>query len=98
VAGKTYTIKAQYTPTNGAASSFTIVSVTVDCVVTGFTNPSAPTGASLIQYIKGAAIKFDFNDEYVQTPACGHTYTSAFTWTGTSSSFMTVDGDGVLTV
>jgi hypothetical protein len=52
----------------------------------------------LIQYIKGADIKIDINDEYVQTPACGHTYTSAFTWTDATESFMTVDGDGVLTV
>jgi hypothetical protein len=98
VAGKTYTIKAQYTPTNGVASSFPLISATVNCVVTGFTNPSAPTGASLIQYIKGDAIEFDFNNEYVQTPACGHPYTSVFTWTDATESFMTVDGDGVLKV
>jgi hypothetical protein len=47
--GNTYTVVATYTPDYGTATAFTVSTFTVDCVVTGFTNPSAPTGAALIQ-------------------------------------------------
>jgi hypothetical protein len=47
--GKTYTVVATYTPDYGTSTAFTVSTFTVDCVVTGFTNPSAPTGAALIQ-------------------------------------------------
>ena len=97
LAGQTYTIAATYTPTYGTATSFTVATITVNCVVTSFTRPSNPT-SGLTQYIKGSAIEFDFNDKYTQDPACGHPYTSVFTWTGASESFMTVDSDGVLKV
>lgn len=47
--GKTYTVTATYTADSGTPTAFTVTTFTVDCVVTGFTNPSAPTGAALIQ-------------------------------------------------
>lgn len=67
--------------------------------MTSFTRPSDPT-SGLIQDIKGAAIEFDFNDQYTQDPACGYAYTSSFSWTGVTGNeaFMSVDGSGVLTV
>ena len=58
-------------------------------MVTSFTKPSAPTGAALLHDIKGSPLTFDFTNSWVQDPACGYTYTSSFTWTGASESFMT---------
>lgn len=60
------------------------------------TLPSAPT-SGLTQSIKGSAIEFDFTNSWIQDPACGYTYSSSFTWTGNTETFMSTT-DGILTV
>jgi hypothetical protein len=59
--------------------------------------PSDPI-TGLTHYVQGSPLVFDFNDQYVQSPACGYAYTSSFTWTGVDASLMSVDSDGALTV
>ena len=100
LAGTTYTIAATYSPdaSGSTASSFTVLEITVKCVVTSFTRPSNPSSGTT-QYVKGSAIEFDFNNDYVQSPACGYAYSNSFTWTGVSgNSFMSTDASGVLSV
>ena len=53
-----YTVAATYTPTFGTATSMTVLTLEVKCVVTSFASPANPT-TGLTQYIKGSAIKFD---------------------------------------
>lgn len=86
-----YYVAATWTPTSsGTAAEHQILTITVNCEVTSMTKPSAPTGADLIHDIKGSPLTFDFTTSWVQVPACGYTYSSAFTWTGVSgNAFMT---------
>jgi hypothetical protein len=78
--GKTYTVTATYTPDYGTASAFTVMTFTVDCVITSFTRPSDP---SQITYnIWDDTSFYDGSQQWVQDPACAHTFTDSFTWTG----------------
>ena len=59
--GSTYTISAQYSPDNGVASSFDVLTLTIDCRVTSFTKPDDPTDG-LTYYISGTPLYFFFGD------------------------------------
>ena len=85
----TYTLKATYTPTNGSAAQFSVLTITVRCVVTSFTRPANPT-TGLSYNLWDAANSFDFTQTWVQTPACGNAYTDSFTWTG-NNSYLVLD-------
>jgi hypothetical protein len=88
----TYQIAGTYTPTHGTAAEYQVVTLTVSCEVTSMTVPANPT-TGLTHYIKGSPLVFDYSTAWVQSPACGYTFTSSFTWTGTSgNSFMTTSG------
>ena len=77
----TYTLKATYTPTNGSAAEFSVLTITVQCVVTSMTRPANPT-TGLTYNVWDKPLSFDFSKTWVQTPACGYVYTDSFTWTG----------------
>lgn len=77
-----YPIYATYTSTSGTPTEFQVATVNVDCVVTAFTMPSAPSGNALSYTLWSAPKAFDFTQTWVQSPACGHAYTDSFTWTG----------------
>ena len=83
-AGK-WTILGTYTPTNGSASQFTVVTLTVDCVVTSFTRPANPTTGLTYNLWDATALSFDFTQTWVQVPACGHAFTDSFEWSGTNT-------------
>ena len=80
----TYTLKATYSPTYGTAAQFSVLTITVRCVVTSMTRPSNPT-TGLTYNVWDKPLSFDFSQTWVQTPACGYVYTDSFTWTGLNS-------------
>ena len=55
----TYTLKATYTPTNGSAAQFSVLTITVRCVVTSMTRPADPT-TGLTYYVWDKPLSFDF--------------------------------------
>ena len=81
-----YRIFGTYTSTSGTPTEFQVVALKIDCVVTGFTKPANPTGANNLTYkLFYSPLIFDFAQDWVQTPACGHKFTDSFTWTGLNS-------------
>ena len=80
----TWYLKGTYSPATGSASAFSVVTITVQCVVTSMTRPSNPT-SNLAYNVWDASIAHDFSQTWVQSPACGHTMTDSFTWTGANS-------------
>ena len=80
VAG-THTLLGTFTPTYGTATIFPVVTIVVDCAVTAFTRPANPS-SGLSYNLFDAPLYFDFSQDWVQTPACGLTFTDSFTWTG----------------
>ena len=56
----THSLLATYTPTNGSASIFTVMTITVECVVTSFTRPSNPS-SGLTYNLWDSALSFDFS-------------------------------------
>jgi hypothetical protein len=88
----TYRIFGTYTSTSGTPTEFQVVALKIDCVVTGFTKPANPTGANNLTYkLYYPALIFDFSQDWVQAPACGHAFTDSFTWTGLTSNIITQD-------
>ena len=79
----THTIFGTYTPDSGTATQFTVLTITVDCVVTSVTRPSNPTTGLTYELWYSPNI-FDFTDGWTQTPNCGTAYSSSFVWTGTN--------------
>lgn len=60
----TYTILGTYTPTNGSASQFTVVTLTVNCVVTSVTRPTNPS-TGLDYNLWDSTLSFDFSQDWV---------------------------------
>ena len=53
-----------YTPTYGTAAQFTVMTLTINCVVTSVTRPSNP--ASGLTYILwDSPLSFDFSQDWV---------------------------------
>jgi len=80
----THSLLGTFTATNGSPAQFTVATITVDCVVTGFTKPANPS-SGLAYNLWASPLSFDFSLDWVQAPACGHIFTDAFTWTGLNS-------------
>ena len=76
-----YKVYATFTSTSGTPAEFLIVDLKIDCVVTSFTKPNNPT-TGLTYKLFYPPLAFDFNQDWVQVPACGHVFTDSFTWTG----------------
>jgi hypothetical protein len=62
---KAYPIYATYTSTSGTPTEFQVATLNVDCVVTSFTLPAAPTGAALTYTLWGEPKYFDFTQTWV---------------------------------
>ena len=84
-AGEVWTIIAHFRPTWGPDTTYTAFVLTVTCEVTSWAVPAAPT-TGLDYLVWARATTIDISSvatyEYVQTPPCGYTYSSAYTWTG----------------
>ena len=87
----TYTITATYTPLYGTPlASFVVLTLTVECQVTGFTNPSNPSDIQYTIYDKEK--EFDMNSlSFTQDPACGYPYTVEFLWSSGTNAYITQD-------
>ena len=80
----TTTLKGTYSPTYGTSAQFTVATLTIECIVSSFTRPSNPS-TGLTYNLWSDSISFDFTQDWVQSPACGHTFTDSFTWSGLNS-------------
>jgi len=63
LAGKTYKVYGTFTTTTasyGTPTELHLLTVTIDCVVTSFTMPAAPTGAALQYTLWATPLSFDF--------------------------------------
>lgn len=59
----TYKVYGTFTPTAasyGTPTELHLLTVTIDCVVTSFTMPAAPTGADLQYTLWAVPLSFDF--------------------------------------
>ena len=76
----THELVVTWTPTHGAASQYTALTLTIECEITSW---AAPTLADIAYIVYDAQVSADVSAlSYVQTPACGYDYTRAYTWTG----------------
>ena len=62
---KSYPIYATYTSTSGTPTQFQVVTLNVDCQVTSFTLPSAPSGADLTYTLWSQAKEYDMTQTWV---------------------------------
>lgn len=77
---------AVWTPLYGSAKTYTALTFTVNCQVASFTKPvSAPSTQTYVVYDKPLAIDVT-NLVYTQSPACGYTYESVYTWNNLPAS------------
>lgn len=91
-----YKVYGTYTSTSGTPAEFQILIVRIDCVVTSFTKPTAPTGTALEYILWNVPKIYDYTLDWVQVPACGYTVTETFNWTG-DNTYIVADG-GRITV
>lgn len=83
-----HSLIAVFNPTNGADKTYTALTFTVTCQVASFTKPSAPTSPSfdLSYVVFETPLTIDVSSlQYVQSPACGYTFTSSYSWGGLTS-------------
>jgi hypothetical protein len=87
----TFTVTATYTPVHGSpVTSFTVVSLTIECLVTSFTKPSNPANMQYTVY--DDETEFDMSTlTYVQTPACGYAYTGVYNWEAGTNNYIKAD-------
>jgi len=88
---KEYKVYGTYTSTSGTPTEFHILTVRIDCVVTSFTKPAAPTGSDLEYILWNVPKIFDYALDWVQVPACGYAVSEAFAWTG-DNAYIVKDG------
>ena len=98
MASNPWVVVVVYTPTKGANNpSYTAVTITVTCTVTGFSvsNPGTTSHTyntwDNLKVISGATLT------YTQTPACGYTFTNSFSYTIPSGATNAVSQGGYLT-
>lgn len=80
-----HSLIAVFNPTNGADKTFTAYTFTVTCEVTSWTVPSAPTEPTfdLTYAVFETPLAIDISSlAYTQSPACGYTFTSVYSWNG----------------
>jgi hypothetical protein len=95
----THKIKVVFDSTYGPNPNYQALTITVTCVVTSITQPAAPTtNLSYTVYDKSNSHHSFTTSQYTQTPPCGYTMTSVFTWTGVSASPALTNVDGALTI
>ena len=81
-----YEITATYTPDNGVANAFTVVSsLEIVCSTVKFT---APPNEAVTYYVNGDDVIRDVTDKWSPVPDCGYEYTESFVW-DTLESWMT---------
>lgn len=100
-----HTLFATFTSDNGADPTYTAVTFTVTCTLTSYTMPTAPAdgdGTYDLSYIVYEnPLTIDLSTlSYTENPTCGYTITTAITWTGLDTDFMTKDpnNDSLITV
>jgi hypothetical protein len=89
-ASNPWVIKVVYTPTNGSSNpTYNAVSITIECEVASFAVSGTP-GTQAYTVFDAQTI-FDLSAMvYTQSPACGYTFTSVYTYTTSpASSFVT---------
>ena len=73
-----HVLTVTWTPTWGAASTYSAITLTIECEITSFT---APSQADITYTIYEPQVSADISAlAYVQTPACGYAYTRDYTW------------------
>ena len=98
MASNPWVVVVVYTPTKGSNNpSYTAVTITVTCTVTGFSvsNPGTTSHTyntwDNLKVISGATLT------YTQTPACGYTFTNSFSYTIPTGATNAVSQGGYLT-
>lgn len=89
-----HTLFATFTTDNGPDHTYTAIRFTVTCTLTGYTAPSAPAEPTfdLSYIVYDGPLTIDLSTlAYTENPTCGYTITTAVTWTGIDTSFMTQD-------
>jgi len=85
----THNLIVVFNPTYGSDKTYTALTFTVTCEVTSWTIPSAPTsggGFDLSYVVFETPLPIDISPlAYVQSPVCGYTFTSTYTWTNLPS-------------
>jgi hypothetical protein len=89
-----HTLFATFTPDNGSAITYTVMTFTVTCTLTDYTMPSAPVdnagGFDLSYIVFDGPLSIDMASlTWTEVPTCSYAATQAITWTGLQSSFMT---------
>lgn len=91
-------VKVTFTPTEGSTNpTYTAVTITVTCEVTGFTVGNAGTTSIAYNVFEPLKIIDASVLTYTQTPACGYTYTSSYTYTIPASASAFVSQGSYLT-
>ena len=89
---------ATFTTDNGPDHTYTAITFTVTCTLTSYTEPTTPAeGVFDLSYIVyDAPLTIDLSTlAWTENPTCGYDITTAFTWTGIESSFMTQDANNL---
>ena len=93
-----HTLFATYTTDNGPDHTYTALTFTVTCTLTSYTMPSTPAEPTFdLSYIVYAdPMIIDLSTlSYTENPTCNYAITTAITWTGIDTSFMTQDANNL---
>ena len=85
---------ATFTTDNGPDHTYTAMTFTVTCTLAAYTPPTTPAEPTfdLSYIIYDGPLTIDLSTlSYTENPTCGYTTTTAVTWTGLETSFMTQD-------